>query len=117
MAILAYIDPEPHEDGIASEIAAALADYCMATDTDLALVCDASTAIEVGLAAIQAYEPRTVEGAERRTSSVSIVGLIEREDEFEWFFGEARYIGDQEPIEQLRDLGAFRETDLTRRPA
>ncbi len=112
MDFAVFVDPEVHEHDVAIEIAAALSEFCVIENRTLALLCDAATALEIGLDALGLQESRTVEGGKRRSSPVSLLPFIPRPDfpdvELLWRDGKDTSGGG---IEDIYNLGIFAGDD------
>jgi hypothetical protein len=78
MTIAAFVDVQPAEQDLATELAITLAEFCTEEKEPLFLMADRVTILEVGISILGSGESRTVEGGEYRTPSVVILPFVPR---------------------------------------
>jgi hypothetical protein len=70
VSVAAFIDVQPTEQDLATELAITLAEFCVAENEALFLMADRITALEIGISLIGASESRTVEDSEHRVPTI-----------------------------------------------
>lgn len=108
MSVAAFIDVQPTEQDLATELAITLAEFCVAENEALFLMADRITALEIGISLIGASESRTVEDSEHRVPTIVLLPFIPRanslDNEVLRYSADLNVGGD---LEDLFDLGVF----------
>jgi hypothetical protein len=73
VSVAAFIDVQPTEQDLATELAITLAEFCVAENEALFLMADRITALEIGISLIGASESRTVEDSDHRVSTIVLL--------------------------------------------
>ena len=116
MRIAAFVDPGDSERDLALDLAIGIAEYAVTEETDLYLLSDAATALEIGLALLGARPSQTVEGGDYRPSPIVLLPFIRRlgspEDKLLFSSDDNNNIGGG--MEELYSLGLMRQIDEER---
>ncbi|KQQ78992.1 hypothetical protein [Aureimonas sp. Leaf324] len=81
MDILIFVDPDAHEQRLALEIAATVAEFCAVERRSASVLADEPTAVEIGIGLLGLIDPPTVEGGGRAGSTITLLPPIYRYDE------------------------------------